>query len=260
MPPSLPLILLPPSEGKAPGGDGPSWRPGSLSIDLDARRAKAIAALTSAMRGGEAARGALLGVKGRALAAATAADRSVRTSPTRPAIDRYTGVLYEALDHRSLSAAQRRRLDASALIVSGLWGVVAPSDPIPDYKLKMGVSLPRLGKLSTWWRDDLSARIADRAADRRVWNLLPIEHAAAWRAPSGVSQYTVRFLERGPDGALRAVSHWNKFLKGALVRFLVAHPEASPRDLVAWTHPSGFRYRSSLDTEGDGITVLSFVL
>jgi uncharacterized protein len=169
-------------------------------------------------------------------------------------------VLYEALDHRSLSAAHGRRLDGSVLIVSGLWGVLAPCDPIPDYKLKMGASLPRLGKLSTWWRDDLSDRIAERAADRRVWNLLPIEHAAAWRPPPGVTQYAVRFLERGEDGSLRAVSHWNKFLKGALVRFLVAHPEASARDLVSWTHPSGFRYRSSLDTEGDGITVLSFVL
>ena len=36
---TLPLILLPPSEGKAPGGSGAPWSPGSMSVDLDDRRA-----------------------------------------------------------------------------------------------------------------------------------------------------------------------------------------------------------------------------
>ena len=31
----LPLILLPPSEGKASGGSGPPWAPGCMALDLD---------------------------------------------------------------------------------------------------------------------------------------------------------------------------------------------------------------------------------
>jgi uncharacterized protein len=236
---SLPLILLPPSEGKASGGNGSPWTPGSMSIDLDEHRAAALIALAKAMRGSEAARAKLLDVKGRALHTATEADRDARTSPTRPAIERYTGVLFDALDHGSLTAAQRRRLDESVVIFSGLWGLVAPSDPIPDYKLKMGVSMPGLGKLSSWWRDELSARLAERASDRRVWNLLPIEHAASWRPPDGLAQWTVRFLERRADGTLAAVSHRNKALKGALVRHLLAHPSAEPADLRGWGDRSG---------------------
>ncbi len=236
---SLPLILLPPSEGKASGGDGPSWAPGSMAIDLDDSRAEVLIALAKAMRGSEAVRAKLLDVKGRALQAAMAADRDARASATRPAIDRYTGVLYGALDHASLTAAQRRRLDESVVIFSGLWGLVAPSDPIPDYKLKMGAVLPGLGKLSSWWRDELSARLTERASGRRVWNLLPQEHSAAWLAPAGLPQWTVRFLERRPDGALSAVSHRNKALKGALVRYLLAHPSAEPADLREWSDRSG---------------------
>ena len=234
-----PLILLPPSEGKAPGGDGPPWSPGSMAIDLDARRARALVALAKAMRGSEAARAKLLDVNGRGLQAATAVNRGARTSATRPAIERYSGVLYEALDHRSLTAAQRRRLDECVLIFSGLWGLVAPTDPIPDYKLKMGAALPGLGKLSLWWRDELSARLAALASGRRVWNLLPNEHAAAWRAPDDVAQWFVRFLERGPEGTLTTVSHRNKGLKGSLVRFLLAHPSAEPADLREWSDQAG---------------------
>jgi cytoplasmic iron level regulating protein YaaA (DUF328/UPF0246 family) len=255
----LPLILLPPSEGKAGNGAGPSWVPGAMTLDLDAQRAMVLRALATAMRAPEAARSSLLGVKGAALAAATAANRAARTSPTSPAIERYTGVLYEALDHRSLAAAHRKRFDASVLILSGLWGAVAPSDPIPDYKLKMGASLPRLGKLSGWWREDLSAALAARAAGRTVWNLLPNEHAAAWVAPPGLAQITVRFLEPRPDGSLSAVSHWNKYLKGALVRYLLANPEAAPADLRSWKHPSGFRLAPKLTERSGDLTVLSLV-
>ncbi|MEA2579276.1 MAG: uncharacterized protein QOE83_168 [Actinomycetota bacterium] len=257
---ALPLILLPPSEGKAGGGSGPPWSPGSLSLELDAQRERVLTALGAAMRGAEAARSKLLGVKGTALAAATAANRAARSAPTLPAIERYTGVLYDALDHRSLTATDRRRLNASVLIISGLWGAVAPADPISDYKLKMGVALPRLGKLSSWWRDDLSAAVAERAGKRTIWNLLPNEHAAAWAAPQGREQTTLRFLERRADGSLSAVSHWNKYLKGALVRYLLANPAAGPDDLRKWKHPSGFRLDPSLTEQQGDVTVLSLVL
>ena len=255
----LPLILLPPSEGKAAAGTGPPWSPGSMSLALDPQREETLAALAAAMRAPEAARSTLLGVRGKALAAATAANRGARTAPTLPAIERYTGVLYEALDRASLPAAQRKRLDSSVLIFSGLWGAVAPGDPIPDYKLKMGAALPRLGKLSTWWRGDLSAAVAARAAGRTVWNLLPAEHAAAWDAPAGLTQIIVRFLEPRPDGSLSAVSHWNKHLKGALVRYLLENPTSQPADLRAWKHPSGFRLVPSLTEHGEDVTVLSMV-
>lgn len=259
MAPRFPLILLPPSEGKAPGGDGPAWAPGTMSLDLDDRRRATLDALARAMRGSATSRGKLLGVKGVALAAATEANRDARSAPTMPAIQRYTGVLYEALDASSLRAAPRRRLDDAVLIVSGLWGAVAPGDRIPDYKLKMGASLPRLGKLSTWWRDDLSAAIAQRASGRAIWNLLPNEHLAAWRAPDDLAQYSAVFLERRPDGSLAVVSHWNKFLKGALVRFLLAHPGAAPADLAGWEHPAGYRYDPDRTEVVRGITLLRFV-
>ena len=261
MPPRpLPLMLLPPSEGKAGGGQGPPWSPGSMAVPLDAERERVAAALSSAMRGSAKTRGALLGVKGSALAAATDANRAVRTAPTMPAIERYTGVLYEAMAPRTLTPAQRRRLGDCVLTISGLWGAVAPDDPIPDYKLKMGASLGRLGTLSTWWRASLSAAIAQRARGRTLWNLLPNEHRAACALPDDLPCWTVRFLDRRPDGSLVAVSHWNKSLKGALVRFLVAHPDAGPSDLAAWEHPSGYRYDPSLDEGRGAVTTLGLVL
>jgi cytoplasmic iron level regulating protein YaaA (DUF328/UPF0246 family) len=269
--PLSPVILLPPSEGKAPGGRGRPWAPGRSSFgELDERRLQVATALTEMARTApEPALAKLLGVKGQALAAAVAADRRVLEAGTRPAIERYTGVLYDALDAGSLGAVERRRLRGQVVVFSGLWGAVRPGDPLPDYKLKMGATLPGLGVLSTWWRDAVTAALAPSVARRVVWDLLPGEHRAAWApalpgspgAPARI--LSARFLdEQAPvDGERRfsTVSHWNKLLKGALVRHVLATQLASPDGLESFAHPQGYRYDPSLTTELRGRTELAFV-
>ncbi len=260
----LPLVLLPPSEGKTPDGDGPPWKAGALSHPaLDRNRRQVLDALAAAVRGPGA--GALLGVKGEALAAAITADRTVRRSPTMPAIERYSGVLYTELDHATLPAASRRRLDACVRIVSGAFGLVSPSDPIPDYKLKMGATLPPMGRLATWWRPAIEAEVRELAAGRTIWDLLPTEHAAACRtgALGAARVLTVRFVDDVGNGATRrlvTVSHWNKLLKGALVRHLLATGLDDPDGLTRFTHPLGYTYRRDLTTERSGRTEVSLVL
>ena len=266
MPVPPPLLLIPPSEGKAPGGTGAAWTEGTLlAPELDRRRKSALTALRVAMRGSAAARAKLLGVKGVALAEATETDRHAASGPTLAAIDRYTGVLYGALDHRTLPAVSRRRLDRQVRILSGLWGVVAPADAIPDYKLKMGVALGRLGKLSTWWRPGVTAALAPEIAGRAVWDLLPNEHRAAWGpdlsggAGSPLTVISVRFADavrRGDHVELVAVAHWNKLLKGALVRHVLATQLDEVAGLAEFDHPLGYRFDPDLtEAADDGLRV-----
>jgi cytoplasmic iron level regulating protein YaaA (DUF328/UPF0246 family) len=92
-----------------------------------------------------------------------------------------------------------------------------------------------------------------------VWNLLPREHDAAWRAPTDLEQVSVEFLEPNRSGELVAVSHWNKLLKGALVRHLLAEPATSVDDLADWHHPLGFRLDRSRTRDERGRTVVSMV-
>ncbi len=268
-----PLILLPPSEGKAPGGDGPAWTPGSGAWpELDARRSTVVKALQAAMRKPVAARSKLLGVKGDALVAATATNLSVLDTATMPAIDRYTGVLYDELDASSLSKIVRRRFDEQVVIFSGLWGIVRPGDPIPDYKLKMGASIGRPGKLSTWWRAAVTDALAPCTANRVVWDLLPNEHRAAWAPPVNPTTsapthiVSVRFLDEqqpttgGKSGELIAVAHWNKLLKGSLVRHIVAAQLDDPEGLADLAHPRGYVLRPELTQIEGNRTLVSMVL
>lgn len=266
--PRSPLILLPPSEGKADGGDGPAWQPGTLTLPaLDRHRAQALKALGAAMRKPVAQRTKLLGVKGVALAAATRTNLEADQAPTTPAIERYTGVLYDALDVGTLPASSARHLAEQVRILSGLWGVVAPGDAIPDYKLKMGATIGRPGKLSTWWRPAITAALQAETAERTVWDLLPNEHRAAWDpdlhgagAPAAV--ISVRFLDEvaRPGGTeLVAVAHWNKLLKGSLVRHILATQLTDPEGLDDFTHPQGYVHRSDLARSEGPLTRLTFI-
>lgn len=270
MVPPSPVILLPPSEGKARGGRGRPLRLDRLSFPaLHDQRDATIDALARAMRGSVAARSKLLGVKGEVLADATDADVAVRTAPTMPAIQRFTGVLYDELDVGSLSTEDRRRLDAQVIVFSGLFGLVRPKDAIPDHRLKMNVALPGIGNVATAWRPHITEALAPVVAGATVWNLLPGEHAAAWRpAPPGAqggpaAMLSVRFLDEGPrrggERSFTTVSHWNKLLKGALVRFVLATGADAPAALRRFRHPEGYRFDPTLTEDVKGTTVVSMV-
>ena len=74
-----------------------------------------------------------------------------------------------------------------------------------------------------------------------------------------MTQITVTFLEPDRTGELVAVAHWNKLLKGSLVRHLLEHPDLAPDDLGDWQHPEGFVLDRGR-TEVDGaLTTLAFV-
>jgi cytoplasmic iron level regulating protein YaaA (DUF328/UPF0246 family) len=189
------------------------------------------------------------------LRAATRTGAVTKAAPTRTAMERYTGVLYKELAWSTLPAAARRRGEEQVRIVSGLWGVVAPGDPIPAYRLNMSDRLEPLGRLSLWWRPRLAPVLAARAAGAVVWDLLPNEHEAAmdWSSSRPALRVTVRFV----DDRGRTVSHWNKLLKGSLVRWLLTTRPSGPDDLAAFEHPLGYRFDRAASTfDGDRAAVV----
>ena len=98
---------------------------------------------------------------------------------TLPAWQRYTGVVWDHLDLASLTASERKQAASSIAIVSGLTGLVMASDPLPDYRLKMGARLAPLGALAPWWRPEVTEALTKVARRREIIDLLPQEHRGA---------------------------------------------------------------------------------
>ncbi len=206
------VVLLPPSEGKVPGGDGVGWTPDSGRFaDLASARLQVAGALRRA-RGGTAA---ALGASGPLLASAKAANRALIGAPTRPAWQRFSGVVWEHLGPTTLPPAARRRAEAGVIVVSAVAGLSAWSDPVADFRLKFSASVPPLGTLARFWIPELSTVLNDHLAGHTVLDLLPEEHRRAWR-PDPDRYELVR--PKLATAAGRPAGHAGKATKGRLAR------------------------------------------
>ncbi|HJQ45495.1 MAG TPA: peroxide stress protein YaaA [Amycolatopsis sp.] len=208
------LVLLPPSETKAPGGDGPPLDLDALSFaELNPVRRKIADALVELAADVPASLHAL-GLSARQ-EDEVARNAALWTSLTLPSLERYTGVLYDALDIGSFTKAQLLKSQQRLAVASALFGVARGADRIPAYRLSGGSSLPALGALRSLWRPALEPVFT--GLDELVVDLRSGAYAALARIPGAV---TVRVVT--PRG--KTISHHNKAYKGKLAAVLAKAP------------------------------------
>jgi len=234
------LILLPPSEGKTAPRRGAPLVLDALAFGTqlgEARRA-VLAALLALCSGPAEEAAAVLDLPPNRVEEIER-NRALATAPTAAASRVYSGVLFGHLDLAGLDPAAKRRASRSVLISSGLWGVVAPGDRIPAYRLSGAVRLPPLGSLAEFWRPHLGRVLPERAGRGLVLDLRSGTYAAAWRPSGPVATRTV--VVRVTSGG-KVVSHHNKAAKGLLARALLsagADPR-TPEALAATCKELGF--------------------
>lgn len=240
------LLLLPPSETKRDGGvDGSSLDLALLSFgELTPHRKTAIAALRALSRNLTASTGAL-GL-GRTQRFEIDRNRTLTTSATMPAIERYTGVLFDGLDAAGLTPAQRTFAARHIVIHSALFGLLRANDPIPAYRLSHNSRLPKVS-LRKLWREPIAAVLRDRGT--LILDLRSEAYAELGPAPDGA--WCVRVVSEDAAGRRVALSHFNKKGKGEFVRalLLAAIDHSDAASLIAWAATAGIRLERADDRE-----------
>ncbi|MDZ8171243.1 YaaA family protein [Microbacterium xanthum] len=228
------LVLLPPSETKRSGGEGAPLDLARLAHpSLTSVRERVITALVALSTDpDEAARVLKLGKTQRGDVDLNAV---LPEAATMPAVDRYTGVLYDALDAATLDEASRRWLATHVQIQSAAFGLVAADDPVPSYRLSAAASVPGAGSGKRVWADAVSEALRVAAPDF-VLDLRSEAYSALGPVPHGLPSAYVRVVAEGPGGVTRALNHFNKRAKGELVRRLASSRAAvgGREDLFAW--------------------------
>ena len=214
------LIVLPPSETKAPGGTDATM---SLSFpSLDAVRTSLIDVLTATdvniqMRELKVPAGKR---------AEAEENLALRAAPVMPAIQRYTGVLYDALDAPSLPDEALARL----AVGSALFGVVRAGDLIPRYRVSGGSKVG--GKtMKSWWGRSVTDVLCEQGF------VVDMRSGAYQQLGPVAGALTVR-VEQADTG--KVVSHFNKQYKGELARTLAPHDAASTEDVADIASAAGF--------------------
>ncbi|GJO49950.1 peroxide stress protein YaaA [Mycobacterium marinum] len=222
------IVLLPPSETKRGGGDGPPLRLEKLANPgLGALRAALVGELVDLAADPPACRTAL-GVSP-SQDAEIARNAALRTAPTLPALRRYTGVLYDALDVDSLRGAEAKRARARLAIGSALFGLLRADDQVPAYRLSATSKLPAKPTLAARWKPLLEPLLAELAAQDLIVDLRSGSYVALGPTSGAIH---VKVLAEHPDGRRTVVTHFNKAYKGRLARIL-ASTRAEPTDAAA---------------------------
>ena len=244
------IVLLPPSETKRSGGDGPALRLDALSFPaLNRLRGVLVDELVALAADAPTCRRALGLSAGQD--SEIARNLALWESPTLPAIHRYTGVLYDALDIESLSGTSLSRARARLAVGSALFGLLRADDPIPAYRLSATSKLPDGPTLAARWRPVLEPVLADVATTDLVVDLRSGSYAGLGRLPDSVQ---VDVVTEHPDGRRTVVSHFNKAHKGRLARAL-ASSRAEPDDaakVAAVARRAGMR----VERDGNELTLV----
>lgn len=220
------LVLLPPSETKSDGGDGAPLDLGELSMpQLTDTREMLVQSLVDLAVDSEASMRAL----GLGATQAGEIERNAKlwVSATRPALERYTGVLFDALDAKTFTRVQREKAYRRIAMGSALFGAVRAGDPIPAYRLSGGSKLPGFSTLPSLWKPELTDALVAEAAGDLVVDLRSGIYQQLGPVPGAV---TATVLTEQPDGTRKVVSHFNKHHKGLLARALV-RTRAEPSDV-----------------------------
>jgi len=184
--------------------------------------------------------------------------RGFADAEERAAIHAFAGDVYTGFDVASLDRAALDFAQDHLRILSGLYGVLRPSDAIRPYRLEMGTRWApgRAADLYDYWGTRVADRIAtDLAAtgSDTIVNLASQEywHVAKDRLPGAVRVLEIDFREAGPDGP-RFVSFHAKRARGAMARWICEH-RVVDRTGLAGFDADGYRLADESDTS------LSFV-
>ena len=249
------LVLLPPSETKVAGGEsGTHLDVGALSFPVQNPLREALLGQISELVKDEATalRALKLGPKG---APEVQRNRELASSPVMPALQRYTGVLYDALGLSTLDGSQRAWVDDHVAVFSALFGLLRASDRIPAYRLSWDSKLSG-GSLVAQW-DGLREALWS-TVDSFVLDLRSEGYRKLSPVPDGAGVF-VSVVQPGPRGSRKALGHANKSTKGHLVRALAQSAPHFSRidDVVSWGESHGYVFDATSVSEGSIDLVIS---
>lgn len=148
--------------------------------------------------------------------------KNATTKPT-PAINVYTGVLYQALDWASLSAAARKRAASAVVIISAKYGAVRPDQLIENYKEKINNKAMR----------EPVAKVLDAIKTDLIVDCRSSTYKSVWHSP--IDRTVEVRVSTVVDGVRTVVTHMSKKTRGEITRWLLQSRSVptTPEDLYA---------------------------
>lgn len=171
----------------------------------------------------------------------------------RPAIYAFSGDVYRGLDAYSISTKKLDTMQDKIRILSGLYGLLKPTDLIQPYRLEMGTKLPVGSKknLYEFWKRAITKALNEELEDDELFlNLASNEYFKAIDTKAlKVSVVTATFKDF-KNGEYKTIMTYAKLARGYMTRYIIDSNANTLDDLKGFNY-EGYHYSEpmSSDTE-----------
>ena len=167
-----------------------------------------------------------------------------------PAALAFKGEVYRGLDASTMDDDAISYFTKNAFLLSGLYGILRPSDKVMLYRLEMGSKLDVNGSknLYGFWKDTLTPFVNSKLKKGEfILNLASNEYAKVLdRKSLKVPVYDVEFQDY-KNGELKKIMMYFKHARGAMARYC-AENNVTTLDEVKAYDVEGYRFDENLST------------
>jgi len=159
----------------------------------------------------------------------------------------FDGDVYRELDYGTLDEAGKSAGSQRLRILSGLYGLLRPTDAVRAYRMEMGRKIPghEAGTLYKFWGTKIAKAIASDASEIDtdiVLNLASVEYSKAVdQAALGGLQFISPRFEEEKEGKRRVIGTAAKRARGAMARW-VLESGATTRKQIESFDTGGYAY------------------
>ena len=206
------IFLLPPSETKEPGGKKMAKVLSHKELNKT-RKLLQLALIEICKSPTIAAKALKLGPK---QLGEIAVNLDLANPKCLPALDRYTGTLYDALKEGGVTSGMRTRASKAVFIQSSLFGLISAGDEIPNYRLSAGSKLPGMNLKSLW--QEAHEALWSKFSKEIVIDMRSNSYAELAPVPGHLVCHTLDVVLEDKKGKRTRLNHFNKQAKGQFLR------------------------------------------
>lgn len=129
-----------------------------------------------------------------------------------PAMNRYSGVMYNAIDFAGMNDEWKKYFEENFMIFSGMYGILKPMDLIGNYKLPIETKT-----LAKYWQETITNTLNESGADYVV-NLLPLSYQKMINFKTLQPKIININFQVEKNGKIVKMAHWVKKIKGEWIK------------------------------------------
>jgi uncharacterized protein len=177
----------------------------------------------------------------------------------KQAIYLFDGDVYTGLDAYTMSASDFNFANQYLRMLSGFYGLLAPSDLIAPYRLEMGTSLEtKKGKnLYEFWGEKITNKINEdlKSTNSKVLlNLASTEYFSAVKSKKVKADILTIHFKENRNGVYKVISFSAKKARGTIARMIINEKILDIQKLKNMT-PDEYVFDDSLSSEWDWVFV-----